>query len=80
VMMMVLKVMKKLLCKILYLINLIILRMGRQRMGVAIRWQIIHVYMPLVKVLPVQNKHCHRPVPPCSFYSPCLSTKDLRTV
>jgi hypothetical protein len=38
VMMLVLKVMKKLLCKVLYLINLIILRRERQRMGVSIRW------------------------------------------
>jgi hypothetical protein len=38
VMMPVLKVLKKLICKVLYLINLIILRRERQRMGVAIRW------------------------------------------
>jgi hypothetical protein len=35
-MMLVLKVLKKLLCKVFYLINLIILRWERQRMGVAI--------------------------------------------
>jgi hypothetical protein len=57
VMMLVLKVLKKLLCKLLYLINPIILRRERQRMGVAIRWQIVHVCMPLVKVLLDQNKH-----------------------
>jgi hypothetical protein len=65
-----LKVLKKLLCKLLYLINIIILRRERQRMGIAIQWQIVHVCMPLVKVLPVQNIHWHHPVLPCSFYSP----------
>jgi hypothetical protein len=53
VMMLVLKVLKKLLYKLLYLINLIILGRERQRMGIAIQWQIVHVCMPLVKVLPV---------------------------
>jgi hypothetical protein len=38
VIMLLLKVLKKLLYKLVYLINLIILRRERQRMGVAIRW------------------------------------------
>jgi hypothetical protein len=53
VMMLVLKVLKKLICMVLCLINLIILRRERQRMGVAIRWQIVDVFMPFIKVLPV---------------------------
>jgi hypothetical protein len=80
VMMLVLKVLNKLICKVLCLINLIILRRERQRMGVTIRWKIVHVCMPFVKVLPVQNIHWHHLVPPCSIYFPCLSTKDLGTV
>jgi hypothetical protein len=55
VMMLVLKVLKKLIYKVLCLINLIILNWERHRMGVAIRWQIAHVCMPFVKVIPVQN-------------------------
>jgi hypothetical protein len=66
VMMLVLKVLKKLIYKVLCLINLITLRRERQRMRVAIQWHIVHVCMPFVKVLPVQNIHWHRLVPPFS--------------
>jgi hypothetical protein len=80
VMMLILKVLKNLICKVLCLINRIILRRERRRMAVAIWWQIVHVCMPFFMVLPVQNIHWHHLVPPCSIYSLSMSTKDLGTV